>query len=128
MQLSEKDKINVTFLVNGEEVNLPCLVLINQGSLKNGLMNVRQIKRNVGLFFVMEKSDLHKFHMLKTFIPLDCLFISQDGIVTEIFHGKPHDKEPFGGNIPSKYVIETLDGFVERNQIRKGIRIKISKI
>lgn len=130
MILADKDKVKIEFIVaKNKRISLPCIALITPYSVSKGLMNIREMSRSVGAFFVFDKAGLHKFWMKDTYIPLDIIWISEEGIVSEIIeNATPHDTTSIGGNIPSKYAIEVVAGWVFSNNIRKGMRIKVSKL
>jgi uncharacterized membrane protein (UPF0127 family) len=127
MKLADKEYIDVHFLVSKERVILPCISFITEESTRKGLMNVRKISKNIGAFFVFEKSGYNKAWMKNTFIPLDIIFVSEEGIIVEIVKAKEHDESSVGGNIPNKYMIEVFQGYCDKNNIRKGARIKVMK-
>jgi hypothetical protein len=129
MLISDKQYVLVEFLIaRNKRISLPCIAFVSPQSITRGLMNVKKMSRSVGAFFVFEKSDYHRMWMKNTGIKLDIMFISEQGIVTEISRGIPHDVTSIGGNISSLYAIEVVRGFVEHNNIIKGTRIKLSKI
>lgn len=129
MLISNKQYILVEFLVGkNKRIKLPCISLVENSSIERGLMFVKRMSKNVGAFFVFEKSNYHKMWMKNTYIPLDIIFINELGIVTEIVEGKPFDETSIGGNIAAKYAIEVVKGFVKNNNIIKGTRIKVSKL
>jgi hypothetical protein len=129
MLISNKQYVLVEFLVGkNKRIKLPCIALVDNHSIQKGLMFVKRMSKNVGAFFVFEKSDYHKMWMKNTALALDILFINELGIVTEIVEGKPFDETSIGGNISSLYAIEVIKGFVKRNNILKGTRIKVSRI
>ncbi len=137
MILHDLDKIIVKFDIGnngysigggGKEIRLPCLALISDKYLKKGFMGIRQAKKNIGLFFVFKKSGNNTIWMKNTYLPLDIIFVSKDGIVTEILQGKPVDETSIGGNMSSKFVIEVVEGFVKKNRILKGQKIKIEEL
>lgn len=129
MLITNKQYINVEFLCGeNKHINLPCIALVNNSSIEKGLMFVNKMSNRVGVFFVFKKNDYHKMWMKNVKLSLDIIFINELGIVTEICEGKPYDETLIGGNIPSKYAIECINGFVKNKNIIKGTRIKISKL
>jgi hypothetical protein len=128
MILRDLNKIIVKFIVGDREVHLPCLSLVSDKYLAKGFMGIRQAKKNIGLFFIFKESGNNTIWMKNTYLPLDIIFVSKEGIIVEILQGKPVDETPIGANIPSKFVIEIVKGFVKDNGILKGQRIKIEAI
>jgi hypothetical protein len=138
MILHDLDKIVVKFDIGsngysvgsgGKEVRLPCLALVSDKYLKKGFMGIRQAKKNIGLFFVFGgNSNWNKVWMKNTYLPLDIIFVSKEGIIVEILRGKPMDETSIGGNIPAAFFIEVVEGFVKKNGILKGQKIKIEEL
>ncbi len=129
MIISDKQNVLIEFLVaKNKRVSLPCISFVSPSSLQKGLMNVKKMSRSVGAFFIFEKSGYHSAWMKNTYLPLSIAFITEEGIVTEIVDGIPHDETSIGGNISSKYMIEVVRGFFEKNNIHRGTRIKVSKL
>ncbi len=128
MKIADKQYILVEFLVGkNKRIKLPCISLVENSSIERGLMFVKRMSKNVGAFFVFEKSDYHRAWMKNVSIPLTIAWVNEQGIITEIVDGKPWDETSIGGNISSKYMIETVQGFFKINNIIKGTRIKVSK-
>lgn len=129
MLISNKQYILVEFLVGkNKRIKLPCISLVENSSIERGLMFVKRMSKNVGAFFVFEKSNYHKMWMKNTYIPLSIAWVSEQGLLTEIIDGKSFDETLIGGNISSRYAIETVQGFFKMNNIIKGTRIKVSKL
>ena len=129
MVVSDKDKVKIEFIVSrNRRIALPCIAFVSNSSLSKGLMFVDKMSRSVGALFIFEKSGYHSAWMKNTRIPLDIIWVSEEGIVCEIVSGKPHDETSIGGNVSSRYMIEVVRGYVEAHSIRKGMRIKVRKI
>ena len=51
-----------------------------------GMMYRREVPENTGMLFIVEDEAERKFWMKNTYVPLDLLFIRQDGIIHNIAH------------------------------------------
>jgi len=138
MILKDLDKIVVEFDIEsngysiggggGRKINLPCLALVSSKYLSKGFMNIRQAKKHIGLFFAFKEDGNNHMWMKDTYLPLDIIFLSKDGSIVEIIDGKPMDKTSIGGNIPCKWAIEVVKGFVKENGILCGQKISIRRM
>jgi uncharacterized membrane protein (UPF0127 family) len=86
--------------------------------IQNGLMGVRHLARDSVALFDMGKTDDYRFYMKNTVIPLDIIFIDDDGIVVGVLENmQPLDTTSKGVGRPSRYVIEAEAGYAIRNDV-----------
>ena len=86
---------------------------------RQGLMYRTNMPPNQGMLFVFDQSKPVSMWMKNTYIPLDMLFVDQEGIIRHIHkNAKPLDKTVITCPIPVKYVIEINAGQVQKNQIQ----------
>jgi uncharacterized protein len=65
--------------------------------------------------------DDHKFWMHNTCIPLDLMFIDEDGLVVGIVENAPTlNDESRGVGCPSVYVLEVNAGWARRHGVKAG--------
>src|SRR5574344_3154041 len=76
----------------------------NEDRIK-GLQGVEDMPKDEGMLFVFEKPQTVDFWMKDTLIPLDIIFINEDGEVISIYKGKPKD-ETMAEEDNVKYVLE----------------------
>ncbi len=89
-----------------------------------GLMYRKQMDENAGMLFVFPASQVLKFWMKNTFIPLDMLFADDTGrIVGIVASAVPFSETPVGPDTPSRYVVEVNGGFASRHGIKQGDRM-----
>lgn len=91
---------------------------------RNGLMYRKQLDPDSGMLFVYRKPRKATMWMKNTYLPLDMIFISENGIVVNI----EHNTTPLSlDHIPSKGVVlavlEVLAGTSEKFGIREGDRV-----
>ena len=90
-----------------------------------GLMHRKHMKDSRAMLFVFEGSAERNFWMDNTLIPLDLLFITQNGIVHHIHeNAKPLDRTRIPSNGPSKAVLEINGGLSKTLGITEGSQIK----
>ena len=98
----------------------------SEEAVTKGLMYRRSMSDNQGMFFNLGKRTDHTFWMHNTCIPLDMLFIEEDGLIVGIAEAAP----PINDGIqhcgcPSSYVLEVNAGWARKNGVRPGQRITI---
>jgi len=89
-----------------------------------GLMWRRRMAANTGMLFDFESAAPVVMWMKNTYIPLDMMFITADGIILNIARGtKPHSTTFIPSAGPVRAVFEVPAGTVARLGIRAGDRI-----
>ena len=86
-----------------------------------GLMFRRQMDADAGMLFDFGRNDRHAMWMKNTFIPLDMLFIREDGTIHRIAERTVPQSEtviPSGGRV--RAVLELNGGTAERLGIKPG--------
>ena len=92
-----------------------------------GLMNRKKLNQNHGMIFIYPKPQIVKMWMKNTYIPLDMIFIKENGeIDTIIKMTKPLELKAIGPNKPIKAVLEVNGGLTTYLNIQKGDKV-ISK-
>lgn len=114
----------MTHLHHTENVIIPHIAYYfrTPQDIANGLMGVRHLAPDSVALFDMGKTDIHKFYMKNTIIPLDIMFIDYDGMVVGILENMtPYDTTSKYVGKPSRYVIEAPAGYSTRNQVIPGV-------
>ena len=121
------EKSIVTIKTNSDEYifNVEIAKTNEQRSL--GLMNRKILNQNDGMIFIYPNSQIVKMWMKNTYIPLDMIFIKENGeIDTIIKMTRPLELKPLGPNTLIKAVLEINGGLTTYLNIKKG-DIVISK-
>lgn len=92
-----------------------------------GLMNRNQIGACDGMAFFFPKTAPQKFWMKNTHIPLDILFVDEQGKIIHIAHGAPESIEPLGPDKPIATVIEIEAGRAASDHITVGDDVSYEK-
>lgn len=93
---------------------------------ERGLMWRTELPAGTGMLFVFNDSEEHNFWMRNTLIPLDMLFIGEDGTVVGIIrNAAPRTLTGRSVGKPSKYVLEVPGGWTERMGIEPGCKAEI---
>jgi len=94
-----------------------------------GLMYRKQMAEDRGMIFVFGRRERHQFWMHNTCIPLDMMFVDDDGTIVGIEENTPTmNDSTFAVPCASRYVIEVNAGFSRRHGVRAGQKVKIEGI
>lgn len=86
-----------------------------------GLMHRRSLAEDAGMLFIFTESDDHSFWMRNTLIPLDMIFIGEDGRVVGIVErAEPLTLTQRSVGKPSRYVLEVNGGWSAARGVRVG--------
>lgn len=89
-----------------------------------GLMYRREMAPNAGMLFIYPAVSRVTMWMKNTLLPLDMLFIDQDGRIKHIVERTvPHSTELIGSNGPVRAVLELNAGTASRLGIKVGDRV-----
>lgn len=85
-----------------------------------GLMFRQTMADDRGMLFIFEQTQPVGFWMKNTPMPLDLLFIGQDGRIRDILPGKPFSEDVISPKEPVRFVLEFKAGTSERAGIKVG--------
>ena len=81
------------------------------------------------MIFVFEEPTNHSFWMHNTCIPLDMLYIDDDGTIVGIEENTPTmDDSTFAVGCPARYVLEVNAGWTRKRGVAAGQRVKFDSI
>jgi uncharacterized membrane protein (UPF0127 family) len=84
-------------------------------------MHRNSISQNAGMLFIYPKNQVIKMWMKNTLIPLDMIFIKDNGEIEKIFKmTTPKDLTVLGPEIKLKAVLEVNGGLTTYLDIKKG--------
>ena len=112
---------------NSEVISFDVHVADTYEERKMGLMFVKKLPRNQGVLFIYDKEQKVSMWMKNTVIPLDMVFISEPGLITQIV--KRDDVLSTRSSIskqPVKYVLEINLGEAEKQGIQINDQISFS--
>jgi uncharacterized membrane protein (UPF0127 family) len=91
-----------------------------------GLMYRTSLPESRAMLFDLGVRDDHKFWMHNTCIPLDLLYIDDDGLIVGIVENAPTlNDESRGVGCPSFYVLEVNAGWARRHGVKAGQRVTL---
>jgi uncharacterized membrane protein (UPF0127 family) len=94
------------------------------GERSRGLMFRQEMDNDHGMLFVFEESQPVGFWMRNTPLPLDLVFIGQDGKVRAIERGEPFSEAPIAPGEPVQFVLELNAGTAAEAGIENGDLIR----
>jgi uncharacterized membrane protein (UPF0127 family) len=94
-----------------------------------GLMERRELGADAGMLFVFDETSDHAFWMKNTLIPLDMIFIAEDGRIAGIVaRAVPGDLSPRSVRAASRYVLEVNGGWSEAHGVGAGDRVRFEDV
>lgn len=89
-----------------------------------GLMFIRKMPEDVGMLFLYDKPGPVSMWMKNTYIPLDILFIGQDGRIIRIARNtEPHSLTSIASGGPAIAVLELNGGLSDKLGLAVGQRV-----
>lgn len=108
----------------GECYHFDVWLAVTRDQQRRGLMYVRDLPPFAGMLFIYPESEQHSMWMKNTFIPLDILFIGEDGGVSSIARRtEPLSLRSIASVEPVRYVLELNAGVTETLGIDEESRI-----
>jgi uncharacterized membrane protein (UPF0127 family) len=96
--------------------------------ITNGMMFRTEMAENEGMLFVFTEPHRARFWMRNTLLPLSCAYIDSSGVILEIHDMKPQDDTGIEADSDKvQYVLETKQGWFERNKIGVGTLIRTER-
>lgn len=106
---SSQDKL-VVHTASGE-VSFIVDIADNDETRAKGLMFVQSLADDRGMLFDFKETRIVSFWMRNTFIPLDMIFIAEDGEIKYIHaNARPHDETGISPDMPVRFVLEIAGG------------------
>ena len=94
-----------------------------------GLMDRRELAPDAGMLFLFDETAEHPFWMKNTLLPLDMLFLSEDGRVNGIVErAVPGDLSPRSAGGPSRFVLEVNGGWAAAHGVSAGDRARFENV
>jgi uncharacterized membrane protein (UPF0127 family) len=94
-----------------------------------GLMYRTRLDPDAGMLFVFEESDDHSFWMKNTFIPLDLIFVDEQGrVVGVVERAEPHTTVSRTVGKPSRFVLEVNGGWAEAHAVKAGDAVRFENV
>jgi uncharacterized protein len=100
----------------------------NDTERSRGLMFRRAMPDDRGMLFIFETTRRVGFWMKNTPMPLDLVFIGEDGVVKAIMKGIPFSEASIAPAEPVRFVLELKAGTAQKAGIAEGDRMRHPRI
>jgi uncharacterized membrane protein (UPF0127 family) len=94
------------------------------GERSTGLMFRETMADDHGMLFVFEQTKPVGFWMKNTPMPLDLVFVGEDGVVTAIKPGEPFSEALITPGTPARFVLELKAGTASKAGIVEGTDLR----
>ncbi|MCB1650956.1 MAG: DUF192 domain-containing protein [Alphaproteobacteria bacterium] len=106
---------------DGERYYFNVELAVTSAQQSHGMMERTRMDDDAGMLFIFHGEGMRAFWMKDTLIPLDMLFLSEDGTIHHIHHNaKPQDETTITSRFPSKAVLELKGGMTDKLGIKEG--------
>jgi uncharacterized membrane protein (UPF0127 family) len=126
--ISPSKKSDSTVCFEGSCINAELATTPKERNI--GLMNRTSIPENTGMLFIFDKEGIYKFWMKNAVIPLDIIWLDENGKIIYIEKNARPCYVPscplFGPESSSKYTLEVNGGYTERHKINVGDKARIN--
>lgn len=117
----------IAMTADGEE-QFTIEVADDNAERSRGLMFRRDLPERRGMLFVFENTRRVAFWMKNTPLPLDLIFVGEDGRVLDILPGVPFSEAPIAPEGMVRFVLEVHEGVAKSAGIDVGDRLRHPKI
>jgi uncharacterized protein len=120
------NKINFVKL-GGVEVKVE--LAINKEAQVKGLSGREALEADSGMLFVFPQPSKYYFWMKDMNFPIDIIWIAENMEIVYIKSDAQPENflETYGPEIDSKYVLEVVAGFAEKNNVKVGDKVEFVK-
>lgn len=121
-----------TIAVRAPKATLTLQIANTEQERETGLMSVTHLPAHTGMLFVFDQDAPVEFWMKDTLVPLDMVFVGQDGVVNSVAANVPvvaedtPDEEIPRRSGDGKYVIELPAGEASADGIVAGVHLDLS--
>ena len=96
---------------------------------RQGLMHRTSLGDDAGMLFIFDETGDHTFWMANTLIPLDMIFLDEEGrVVGVVERAEPRSTAPRGVGAASRYVLEVNGGWAKARGVKPGDRARFENV
>ena len=123
-QLQTFPKAELTIISAGGPHKFTVELATTPGQMEQGLMFRKNLAPNAGMLFDYRAPSMAAMWMKNTLIPLDMLFVDQQGRIINIHErAVPGALDPIAASMPARAVIELNGGTAAHLGIKPGDRV-----
>jgi uncharacterized membrane protein (UPF0127 family) len=94
-----------------------------------GLMHRASLPEDRGMLFLFDETDEHAFWMKNTLLPLDMIFVDEEGrIVGIVERATPRTTTARTVGVPSRFVLEVNGGWARAHGVATGDRVRFENV
>lgn len=110
---------------DGSGVRYNVEIAVTPEQMDRGLMFREKLDKTAGMLFIYNRVEEHSMWMKDTQIPLDMVFIDNDGKISRIReNARPYDLRAISSITPARAVLEINAGQVQEQGIKLGDKIE----
>ena len=107
-------------------VRVPVEIARSADELRRGLSRRPYLTPGHGMLFVFPTQDVQSLWMKDTWMPLDMIFVSGEGLVVGVIeNAQPETTQSRSVGSPSQYVVEVNAGFARQHGIVPGTLMRL---
>jgi hypothetical protein len=107
----------------GGRVDYRVEIADDEAERQHGLMFRTSMPDGHGMLFIFPRARPQAFWMRNTYMPLDIIYIGEDGRIVSIVQGRPFDEAPLPSGAPAIGVLEIYAGKAAEKGIKVGDRV-----
>jgi hypothetical protein len=114
---------------NGKAVPVAVELATTPEGRQLGLMYRDSLAPGKGMLFVFPKAGLQGFWMRNTKIPLDIVYIADDGRIAHVARRtEPFSEKSLPSGEPVRFVLEVPGGFMDEHGVTEGDRVELGDL
>ncbi|MBO6901969.1 MAG: DUF192 domain-containing protein [Rhizobiaceae bacterium] len=118
------DPVPLVIETQAGERNFSVEIADDNSERSRGLMFRQNLPEMRGMLFVFENTRRVAFWMKNTPLPLDLIFVGENGRVSTIGQGEPFSETPISATGPVRFVLEVHQGTAAALGIAPGDRLR----
>jgi len=96
---------------------------------EHGLMYRTSLAPDAGMLFDFHAEGIRQFWMQNTLIPLDMVFVAEDGTVKTVHsNARPMDTTAISSEVPVRFVLEIAGGRADEIGLKPGDRMEQPRV
>ena len=119
----------LVFIQQQLEINVE--IAATQAEREHGLMYRGELDTKQGMLFIYNDLGQRSVWMKNTLIPLDVLFLAEDGSILSMIDNLPPCKQDpctvYDSNAEAKFMLELTAGFIKQNHLKIGQKLHLPK-
>jgi uncharacterized membrane protein (UPF0127 family) len=120
---------HVDFPESKDAPRLEVELMLSEAHQERGLMYRKSLADDRGMLFVWPEASVHTFWMHNTCIPLDMLFIDDQGYIAGIVENAPTlNDDSRSIDCPVNHVLEVNAGWSRKHGVKAGQRVQFDGV